>query len=52
MTIEAAPRTWATSYAPGNAATRLRQAERFVVWVKHLMIKKRGRSLHAGQAAQ
>jgi RNA-directed DNA polymerase len=46
-------RGWGNYFRTGNAATKFRQADRYVVWLlKRLMIKKRGRNLRAGQAAQ
>ena len=35
----------------GNASNKFRQLDRYVTWrLKRLLIKKRGRNLHAGQA--
>jgi RNA-directed DNA polymerase len=46
-------RGWGNYFRTGNAADKFRQADRYVVWLlKRLMIKKRGRNLRAGQAAQ
>jgi RNA-directed DNA polymerase len=44
-------RGWGNYFRTGNAATKFVQADRYVVWRLHrLMVKKRGRNLHAGQA--
>jgi RNA-directed DNA polymerase len=46
-------RGWGNYFRTGNAAGKFRQADHYVVWRLHrLMIKKRGRNLHAGQARQ
>jgi RNA-directed DNA polymerase len=46
-------RGWGNYFRTGNAATKFRQVDRYVVWrLKRLLIKKRGRNLHAGVAAQ
>jgi RNA-directed DNA polymerase len=46
-------RGWATYFRTGNAADKFRQVDRYVVWrLCRLMVKKRGRNLHAGQAQQ
>jgi RNA-directed DNA polymerase len=46
-------RGWGNYFRTGNAATKFRQIDNYVVWLlKRLMIKKRGRNLRAGQAAQ
>jgi RNA-directed DNA polymerase len=44
---------WSNYFRTGNAANKFRQLDRYVAWrLKRLMIKKRGRNLHAGQAAR
>jgi RNA-directed DNA polymerase len=46
-------RGWGNYFRTGNAAAKFRQADDYVVWrLQRLMIKKRGRNLHAGQAWQ
>jgi RNA-directed DNA polymerase len=46
-------RGWGNYFRTGNAAVKFRQADRYVAWrLKRLLIKKRGRNLRAGQAAQ
>ena len=46
-------RGWGNYFRTGNAANKFRQIDRYVVWrLKRLLIKKRGRNLRAGQAAQ
>ena len=46
-------RGWGNYFRTGNAATRFRQVDRYVVDRLHgLMVKKRGRNLRPGQAAQ
>ncbi len=46
-------RGWGNYFRTGNAAGKFRQADNYVVRrLKTLMIKKRGRNLHAGQAGQ
>ena len=46
-------RGWGNYFRTGNAAVKFRQADRYVAWrLKRLLIKKRGRNLHAGQADQ
>jgi RNA-directed DNA polymerase len=46
-------RGWGNYFRTGNAAVKFRQVDRYVEWrLKSLMIKKRGRNLHAGQADQ
>ena len=46
-------RGWGNYFRTGNAADKFRQADDYVVWrLRRLMIKKRGRNLHAGQARQ
>jgi RNA-directed DNA polymerase len=46
-------RGWGNYFRTGNAALKFRQVDRYVAWrLKRLLIKKRGRNLHAGQAAQ
>jgi RNA-directed DNA polymerase len=44
-------RGWGNYFRTGNAADKFRQADHYVVRrLRSLMIKKRGRNLHAGQA--
>jgi hypothetical protein len=44
-------RGWGNFFRTGNAADKFRQADDYVVQrLRSLMIKKRGRNLHAGQA--
>ena len=44
-------RGWGNYFRTGNAADKFRQADEYVVWrLRTLMIRKRGRNLHAGQA--
>jgi RNA-directed DNA polymerase len=44
-------RGWGNYFRTGNAAAKFRQADRYVVHrLFRLMVKKRGRNLHAGQA--
>ena len=44
-------RGWGNYFRTGNAAAKFRQADRYVLMRLHgLMVKKRGRNLHAGQA--
>jgi RNA-directed DNA polymerase len=46
-------RGWGNYFRTGNAAVKFRQADSYVEWrLKRLLIKKRGRNLHAGQADQ
>jgi RNA-directed DNA polymerase len=46
-------RGWGNYFRTGNAARKFRQADRYVAWrLKRLLIKQRGRNLHAGQAWQ
>jgi RNA-directed DNA polymerase len=46
-------RGWGNYFRTGNAAKKFRQLDRHVAWrLKRLLIKKRGRNLHAGQAAK
>jgi RNA-directed DNA polymerase len=46
-------RGWGNYFRTGNAATKFRQIDRYVVGRLHrLLVKKRGRNLRAGQAAQ
>jgi RNA-directed DNA polymerase len=46
-------RGWGNYFRTGNAAVKFRQADRYVAWrLQRLLIKKRGRNLRAGQAAQ
>ena len=42
-------RGWSNYFRTGNAADKFRQADAYVVWrLSRLMVKKRGRNLHAG----
>jgi RNA-directed DNA polymerase len=44
-------RGWGNYFRTGNAAGKFRQADAYVLFrLRRLMIKKRGRNLHAGQA--
>jgi RNA-directed DNA polymerase len=44
-------RGWGNYFRTGNAAAKFRQADAYVVWrLRNLMVRKRGRNLHAGQA--
>jgi RNA-directed DNA polymerase len=44
-------RGWGSYFRTGNAATKFTQADAYVVYrLFRLMVKKRGRNLHAGQA--
>jgi RNA-directed DNA polymerase len=44
-------RGWGNYFRTGNAAIKFRQADDYVVWrLRTLMVRKRGRNLHAGQA--
>jgi RNA-directed DNA polymerase len=44
-------RGWGNYFRTGNAADKFRQADDYVVFrLRRLMVKKRGRNLHAGQA--
>ena len=46
-------RGWGNYFRTGNAANKFRQADSYVIWrLRRLMINKRGRNLHAGQARQ
>ena len=46
-------RGWGNYFRTGNAATKFRQIDRYVVRrLKRLLIKKRSRNLHAGVADQ
>ena len=46
-------RGWGNYFRTGNAATKFGQVDDYVVFrLKRLMVKKRGRNLHAGQAWQ
>lgn len=46
-------RGWGNYFRTGNAAKKFIQMDRYVTWrFKRLLIKKRGRNLHVGQAAQ
>jgi RNA-directed DNA polymerase len=43
-------RGWGNYFRTGNAAVKFGQADDYVIWpLQRLMIKKRGRNLHAGQ---
>jgi RNA-directed DNA polymerase len=44
-------RGWGNYFRTGNAGIKFRQADDYVVWrLRTLMVRKRGRNLHAGQA--
>ena len=44
-------RGWGNYFRTGNASCKFIQLDRYVTWrLKRLLIKKRGRNLHAGQA--
>jgi RNA-directed DNA polymerase len=46
-------RGWGNYFRTGNAADKFTEIDRYVTWrLKRLLIKKRGRNLRAGQAAQ
>lgn len=46
-------RGWGNYFRTGNAADKFTQVDRYVVWkLRRLLVKKRGRNLHAGVAAQ
>jgi RNA-directed DNA polymerase len=46
-------RGWGNYFRTGNAAIKFRQVDNYVIWrLQRLMISKRGRNLHAGQAWQ
>jgi RNA-directed DNA polymerase len=46
-------RGWGNYFRTGNAAHKFRQLDRYVSWRLHrLLVKQRGRNLHAGQAAR
>jgi len=46
-------RGWGNYFRTGNAATKFVELDFYVAWrLKRLMISKRGRNLHAGQAAR
>ena len=46
-------RGWGNYFRTGNAADKFIQIDRYVTWrLKRLLLKKRGRNLRAGQAAQ
>lgn len=46
-------RGWGNYFRTGNAAQKFRQIDRYVAWrLFRLQVKKRGRNLRAGQAAQ
>ncbi|HET9143104.1 group II intron reverse transcriptase/maturase [Actinophytocola sp.] len=46
-------RGWGNYFRTGNAGHKFRQIDDYVVWrLRRLLIKKRGRNLRAGQAAQ
>lgn len=45
-------RGWGTYFRTGNAAEKFRTIDRYVVWrLKRLLIKRKGRNLHAGELA-
>jgi RNA-directed DNA polymerase len=44
-------RGWGNYFRTGNAAVKFRQVDDYVVWrLRTLMVRKRGRNLHAGQS--
>jgi RNA-directed DNA polymerase len=44
-------RGWGNYFRTGNAATKFVELDKYVAWrLKRLLVKKRGRNLHAGQA--
>jgi RNA-directed DNA polymerase len=46
-------RGWGSYFRTGNAAGKFIDLDRYVAWrLKRLLIKKRGRNLHAGQASR
>ena len=46
-------RGWGNYFRTGNAGNKFTALDRYVVWrLKRLLIKRRGRNLHAGQAAR
>lgn len=46
-------RGWGNYFRTGNAAIKFRQIDNYVVWrLRRLLVKKRGRNLHAGVADQ
>jgi len=46
-------RGWGNYFRTGNAAEKFTQIDRYVVWrLRRLLVKKRGRNLHAGVADQ
>ncbi|MFG2250864.1 group II intron reverse transcriptase/maturase [Spirillospora sp. NPDC048823] len=46
-------RGWGNYFRTGNAAAKFRQIDRYVVYrLHHLMVRKRGRNLRAGRAAE
>ncbi|MFA1537687.1 group II intron maturase-specific domain-containing protein [Actinomadura monticuli] len=46
-------RGWGNYFRTGNAAAKFCQIDRYVVyWLHHLMVRKRGRNLRAGGAAE
>ena len=46
-------RGWGNYFRTGNAAQKFRQLDRHVSWtLRRLLVKKRGRNLHAGQASK
>lgn len=46
-------RGWGNYFRTGNSATKFVTLDRYVAWrLQRLLIKKRGRNLHAGQAAK
>ena len=45
-------RGWGNYFRTGNAANKFRQIDRYVAWrLKRLLVKRKGRNLHAGEAA-
>ncbi len=45
-------RGWGNYFRTGNAATKFRQVERYVVWrLRRLLFKRYGRNLHGGRSA-
>ena len=46
-------RGWGNYFRTGNSATKFVQVDRYVTWkLFRLLVKKRGRNLHAGVAGQ
>jgi RNA-directed DNA polymerase len=51
QTLNPILRGWGNYFGTGNAADKFVEIDRYVVWrLKRLLITKRGRNLHAGQA--